>query len=218
VTQFGTIERLNATLRIRVPKSRLADLSPAIEILRGSKAAVLSLLAPPDPVVLCYANNILNRAGVRLMELSGVSVAGIWSDLDGPQVREALRIFGMTQVRYLDGPDIPLRHKLRRVPGEPVPDYVRVAMEQHPEAPWEVRDRMATKFSPWPLNQQARAAGCIDPKTGIKSISEWGADGRGFVSHPRIGPDQPVIPRTNRSGTRRRRSPNGQRQPEKSEC
>ena len=47
----------------------------------------------------------------------------VWSDLDRPELREALRIFGSDglPVRYLDGAGVPMRYKLRCVPGEPVP-------------------------------------------------------------------------------------------------
>ena len=46
----------------------------------------------------------------------------------------------------------------------------------------------------------------IDPKTGIRPISEWGSEcGRGFVSDARFAGSKPtrVIKRTNRKTTRR---------------
>jgi hypothetical protein len=66
---------------------------------------------------------VLNRAGVRIMRLDGAFTIGVWSDLDGPDVRTALRVLGMDglPVRCLDGADIPMRYKARRVEGEPVP-------------------------------------------------------------------------------------------------
>ncbi len=78
------------------------------------------------------------------MQLDGVTTIGIWSDLDGPELRKALRAFGSNQlpIRYLDGADVPMRYKLRRVPGEPVPMNVLIEMKRHPEEPWKVRDRM----------------------------------------------------------------------------
>src|ERR1039458_2998266 len=45
----------------------------------------------PGPVELARASTVLNRAGVRLMQLDGVTTIGIWSDLDGPGIRKALR-------------------------------------------------------------------------------------------------------------------------------
>lgn len=100
--------------------------------------------AAPGPAELAQACSVLNRAGVRLMEVDGVTTVGIWSDLDGPEIRKALRAFGSHQlpVRYLDRAGIPARYKLRRVEGEPVPIDVLAEMERHPDEPWKVRDRM----------------------------------------------------------------------------
>jgi hypothetical protein len=66
---------------------------------------------------------VLNRAGVRIMALEGGATIGVWSDLDGPEVRAALRTFGSDglPVRYLDGAGVPMHYKARRVEGEPVP-------------------------------------------------------------------------------------------------
>jgi hypothetical protein len=98
----------------------------------------------PDPAELARASAVLNQAGVRIMQLDGVTTIGIWSDLDGAEIRRALRTFGADQlpVRYLDGAGIPPRYKLRRVEGEPVPTNVLAEMERHPDEPWKVRDRM----------------------------------------------------------------------------
>lgn len=98
----------------------------------------------PDLAELARASKVLGRTGVRIVQLEGVTTIGIWSDLDGPEIRKALHIFGSSQlpVRYLDGSGIPARYKLRRVAGEPVPMNVLAEMERHPEEPWKVRDRM----------------------------------------------------------------------------
>ena len=98
----------------------------------------------PDPAELARASAVLNRAGVRLMQLDGVTTIGIWSDLDGPEVRKALRVFGSDglPVRYLDGAAVPMRYKLRRVEGEPVPQSVLLEMERSLREPWKVRDRL----------------------------------------------------------------------------
>jgi hypothetical protein len=78
------------------------------------------------------------------MRIDGVDMVGVWSDLDRPEIRAALRVYGNGHltVRYLDSDGIPMKYKLRRVPGEPVPTNVLVAMEQGPSEPWAVRDRM----------------------------------------------------------------------------
>jgi hypothetical protein len=78
------------------------------------------------------------------MQIEGVAVIAIWSDLDGPEIRAALRAFGSDRlpVRYLDGHGVSMRYKLRRVAGEPVPMSVLAEMEGNPAEPWNVRDRM----------------------------------------------------------------------------
>jgi len=100
--------------------------------------------AGPDPAELTRASAVLNGAGVRIMALEGGATIGVRSDLDGPEVRAALRAFGSDRlpVRYLDGSGIPMRYKLRRVEGEPVPISVLAEMEPQPAEPWKVRDRM----------------------------------------------------------------------------
>jgi hypothetical protein len=71
--------------------------------------------AGPDPAELARASGVLNRAGVRIMALEGGATIGVWSDLDGPEVRAALRTFGSDRlpVRYLDGAGVPMRYKAR---------------------------------------------------------------------------------------------------------
>ncbi len=104
--------------------------------------------AEPDPAELARASAALKRAGVRIMALEGGATIGVWSDMDGPEVRAALRTFGSDRlpVRYLDGAGVPMRYKLRRADGEPVPMNVLAAMEQHPAEPWKVRDRMLSEM------------------------------------------------------------------------
>jgi hypothetical protein len=127
------------------------------------------------------------------MQLNGVFTVGIWSDLDCLEIREALKLFGSgdAPVRYVDGSGIPVRYKLRRVAGDPVPMNVLAEMERHPAEPWKVRDRMLREMKwhakpiPWPAESDrqktAASAKPIDPSTGIWPISEWGTQcGRGL--------------------------------------
>jgi hypothetical protein len=102
----------------------------------------------PDPGELAHASAILNRAGVRIMSLDGGTTVGVWSDLDGPEVRAALRTLGLYRltVRYLDGTGVPTLHKVRRVEGEPVPMNVLAEMERHSAEPWKVRDGMLNEM------------------------------------------------------------------------
>jgi hypothetical protein len=93
--------------------------------------------------LLAWAGEVLRLNGVRHFYLAGRPVNGIWSDLDAPHIREALRILGNQdiEVRYLDGPGIPLRYKVRTMKGQPVPLEIVRAMERS-ATPWQVRDRM----------------------------------------------------------------------------
>jgi hypothetical protein len=111
----------------------------------GATSAESCEAAPdPGPAELARASAVLRRSGIRLLQLEGITTVGIWSDLDGPSVRAALRIFGSAwlPIRYLDGAGVPMRFKLRLVEGEPVPLNVLSEMERQSAAPWSVRDRM----------------------------------------------------------------------------
>ena len=94
--------------------------------------------------VRTHANALLNCEGVRIMRLEDGFAIGVWSDRDSSEIREALRIMGLSglPIRYLDGDDVPPTYKDRDVEGEPVPMAGLGAMEQEPENPWLVRDRM----------------------------------------------------------------------------
>jgi hypothetical protein len=110
------------------------------------------------------------------MQLDGVTTIGIWSDLDGLEVRSALHTFGSGQlpVRYLDGAGIPMRYKLRHVDGEPVPMDVLAEMERNPNEPWKVRDRMLlamgwrSKPIPWAEGQAARLNNIFPEQGGVR--------------------------------------------------
>lgn len=106
--------------------------------------------AGSDPAELTRASVELNRAGIRIMAFEDGATIGVWSDLDGPGVRAALRTLGMSglPVLYLDGDGIPMRYKVRRVDGEPVPTGVLAEMERNPSEPWSARDR-ALKEMGW---------------------------------------------------------------------
>ena len=114
-----------------------------VEIAPVEPAVPAKMLPDPSPEELAHASAALAKAGVRLMRIEGADYVGVWSDLDGPEVGAAVRTYGSHElpVRYLDG-DVPMRFKLRKVPGEPVPANVLAAMEQQPHQPWVIRDRM----------------------------------------------------------------------------
>jgi sugar phosphate isomerase/epimerase len=94
------------------------------------------------------ARRLLNRAGVRIMILESGATIGVWSDLDRPEIRAALRTLGNAglPVRYLDGAGVPMHYKVRRVAGEPVPMNVLAEMERDPADPWKIRDQMLNEM------------------------------------------------------------------------
>jgi hypothetical protein len=110
--------------------------------LRGRECAIASVEYARERQ-RARARELLNRSGVRKFVVDDSINVGVWSDLDGPEIRTALRMLDSDHlpVRYLDGSNAPLAYKVRHVAGEPVPLAVLAAMERHPE-PWIVRDRM----------------------------------------------------------------------------
>jgi hypothetical protein len=101
-----------------------------------------------EPEQARSARRLLNRAGVRIMTLESGATIGVWSDLDGPEIRAALRTPGNVglPVRYLDGAGVPMHYKARRVEGEPVPVSVLSELERQPAEPWKVRDRVLNEM------------------------------------------------------------------------
>lgn len=131
------------------------------DVFEGATSAESTETEPrPDPAKLACASDVLKRAGVRIMALEGGVTIGVWSDLDGPEVRAALRAFGSDRlaIRYLDGAGIPMRYKLRRVEGEPVPMNVLSEMERHREDPWKLRDRRLNEMG-WCSRSWIRRSG-----------------------------------------------------------
>jgi hypothetical protein len=179
----GAVEFSSDRLKIELPKDQFADLAPAIEVLRAAKAEVLSILhqqaeeqtsAEAD---VSAAIDCLNQNGVRIIDGRAV---GIWSDLDSVRIRATLENAGVSHlpVMYLDAPETPDRYKLRNIPGDPVPDAVRRAMEVSAE-PWKVRTGMPHKFVPWPSAETVTHT--IDPVTKIWPVAQWGS-----ILRPRI--------------------------------
>jgi hypothetical protein len=187
IRRVGTVENHAGNLRLRFPETAASELQPTVETLRTSKAEALAILSDPDPAELARAGAVLNRAGIRIMALEGSATIGVWSDLDGPEVRAALRTFGseLLLIHYLDGAGVPMRYKVRWVDGEPVPMNVLAAMEQHPADPWKVRDRMLSemgwcaKGTPWAewkaaaLNRLFQEQGATGKPGRITAATVW---------------------------------------------
>ena len=117
----------------------------------------LKMETEPSSSERMRASAVLRRAGVRILTLEDGPAIGVWSDLHGPEIRDALRISGSDSlvVRYLDGDRIPMCYKLRGVPGEPVPLSVLAEMERNQTEPWEVRDRLLKDIG-WSACRRAR--------------------------------------------------------------
>jgi hypothetical protein len=159
IRRVDAVENQAGDLKLRFPETATSELQSAIDALRVGKAEALALLSGRDPAELARASGVLNRAGVRIMRSEGAATIGVWSDLDGPDARAALRTFGSDglPVRYLDGAGIPIRYKVRRVEGEPVPMNVLAEMERHQADSWKVRDRMLNEMG-WSLKGIAGVA------------------------------------------------------------
>ena|SRR5215471_410023 len=103
-----------------------------------------------NPVNEDNASAVLADAGLRLTQLDGVMTIGIWSSLDSPGLRAALRVFRSEQapVCYLDAPNVPIPNKYKVYPGSPengpqhIPWKVVQAMYARPDEPWRIRDQM----------------------------------------------------------------------------
>lgn len=60
------------------------------------------------------AMHVLNLAGVRILRDGSKNQIGVWEDLDGPEIRRALRTVGMSDLTVVKlGPDVPMRYRVR---------------------------------------------------------------------------------------------------------
>jgi hypothetical protein len=164
---------------LEIAKAALANMGLVSEPAAAKTESAVPIQFPqqeaePNQEELRAAGEVLSRVGMRLIELEGGTTVGLWSDLDGPEVRAALRVYGshLQPVRYLDGPGIPDKYKERKPEGDPVPMSVLAEMERAQanleacqgqtrdadaavEPPWVVRDRMlaamdySPKGTPW---------------------------------------------------------------------
>lgn len=141
------------------PNSELDPSTPGSVGFEGTTSSEsLKMETEPSSLELMRASAVLRRAEVCIMELEDGLAIGVWSDLDGPEIRDALRISGSDSlvVRYLDGGGIPMSYKLRGVQGEPVPLSVLAEMERNQAEPWEVRDRLLKDIG-WSVKNKASA-------------------------------------------------------------
>lgn len=122
VRQVGSIVADAGRITLQISPAAKAALGPAIETLRLDRTATIAALESVDfgRTEIDHALAVVNRRGVRIMALADGVTVGVWSDLDGPEIRASLRVLDMHErpVRYLDGPGVPMRYKVRRVGGE----------------------------------------------------------------------------------------------------
>lgn len=90
VRRVGTIQSADGKLKIRVPRTVYTEVAMAIKTLRHRKTEALSTFGQPDSMCPSDACRVLNATGVRIMDLATGPTIGIWSDLDGPEIRAAL--------------------------------------------------------------------------------------------------------------------------------
>jgi hypothetical protein len=211
VREAGSIGVENGNLRTQFPESKRASLRPALDCIRAHRDEALRLLtessaatahssevAEPTEDELGRASRLLSESGVRLTELDGVFTIGIWSDLDSPTLRAAIRMFhpeGMPRIAYLDGPSVPTQFKLRIVPGDPVPTFVLAAMEKNPEEPWRIRVRMLSglrtiPYAAWKAEQINRV------------FAEQGTGGSGWITPATV--QDGLLKEANRAPSRRK--------------
>ncbi len=83
---------------------------------------LVEIEAIADPTELARATGVLNRAGVRNMNLESGQTIGVWRSLDGPEIRAALRALKLDKLplRFLDEEGIPNRYSRReyKQPGD----------------------------------------------------------------------------------------------------
>lgn len=96
-----------------------------------------STLGHADDAEITRAMRLLNLAGARILDRQNI---GLWSDLDCPEIRNALAVVGMDGLPtiHLDtAADIPMRYKVRACPvrflGESFAAWLRRAEKAQPK-------------------------------------------------------------------------------------
>jgi hypothetical protein len=76
---------------------------------------VSNLGIPPE---VSRAMRLLNISGSRIIRTGELLIVGVWEDLDGPELRAAVRSVGMGQclVVHLESAEVPIRYKVRSCP------------------------------------------------------------------------------------------------------
>jgi len=136
--------------------------------------------ADPDAALHARARALLDRFEVRVFEIDGCPVVGIWSDYDSPAVRAAIRAvgWGHLPLRYRDSPDFPDKWKVSSLPGEPVPLEILRNMENAMDGePWKV---LQQKLLEWD-RRRAQAKAAPPPELEPEPEIDWRSVQRGFA-------------------------------------
>ncbi|MGI9074702.1 MAG: hypothetical protein ACR2JB_26075 [Bryobacteraceae bacterium] len=106
----------------------------------ASSCDVFDARVRPTLARIAEAMQLLNLAGVRIMRYGPELRLGIWEDLDGPELRAAINVVGMDELRvvHLESADVPIRYKVRscpdRNPGESFEAWQTRALREAPQS------------------------------------------------------------------------------------
>jgi len=78
------------------------------------------------------ATRLMNITGCRIIRDGEQLLVGVWSDLDGPEIRAALRALGMQSlpVVHLESADVDVRYKVRHCPERDPGESFRVWLQR----------------------------------------------------------------------------------------
>lgn len=78
------------------------------------------------------AMRLMNVAGCRIIRDQDELRVGVWSDVDGPEIRTALRSLGMQSlpVVHLESADVDVRYKVRHCPDRDKGESFRVWLQR----------------------------------------------------------------------------------------
>jgi hypothetical protein len=105
-----------------------------------SNGVVQDRVTQPRPTdsEIAQAMRLLNLTGCRIIRNESVLEIGVWEDLDGVEIRQALRTVGLDAhpIVHLESAGVDLRYNVRRTPdrakGEPFAAWLTRAEEALP--------------------------------------------------------------------------------------
>lgn len=78
------------------------------------------------------ATRLMNVAGCRIIQDGDGLTVGVWSDIDGSEIRAALRALGMQAlpVVHLESADVDVRYKVRHCPDRERGESFRIWLQR----------------------------------------------------------------------------------------